>query len=62
MPENRVKIEGDSCVMKRDYASTDLSVVVGEVPSVELEESAWAWATKEGRESGWVPLEILERG
>ena len=61
VPENWVEIEGDSCVMKRDYDSTELSVEAGEVLSVESEESGWAWATKEGRESGWVPLENLER-
>jgi len=32
---------------------------VGEVLTVEFEESSWAWATKEGGESAWVPLENL---
>ncbi len=55
-----VEIRGDSCVMKRDYDATELSVEVGEVLTVEFEESHWAWATKESGESGWVPLENLD--
>lgn len=61
VPEHWVDIEGDSCVMKRDYNAIELSVEAGEVLTVEFEESGWAWATKEGGESGWVPLENLER-
>jgi hypothetical protein len=56
VPQNWVEIEGDSCVMKRDYNSTELAADVGEVLTVEFEESGWAWVTKEGSESGWVPL------
>jgi len=61
VPENWVEIDGGSCVMKRDYNATELSVEVGEVLTVEFEESGWAWVTKEGGESGWVPLEHLGR-
>ncbi len=61
VPENWVDIEGDSCVMKRDYNAIELSVETDEVLTIELEESDWAWATKEGGQSGWVPLENLER-
>ena len=60
VPENWVEIEEDSCVMKRDYNATELSVIVGEVLTVEFEESSWAWATNEGGESGWVPLQNLD--
>ena len=61
VPENWVEIEGDSCVMKRDYDATELSLEVGETVTVEFEESSWAWVTKQSGESGWVPLENLER-
>ncbi len=60
VPEKWVEIDGDSCVMKRDYNATELSVEVGEVLTVEFEETGWAWATKESGESGWVPLEYLD--
>jgi hypothetical protein len=56
VPENWVEIEGDSCVTKRDYNSTELGVEVGEALTVEFEGSGWAWVTKESGESGWVPL------
>lgn len=59
VPENWVQIEGDSCVMKRDYNGTELAVDVGEVVTVEFEESAWAWVTRESGERGWVPLDNL---
>ena len=45
VPENWVQIEGDSCVMRRDYNSTELAVDVGETGTVEFVESGWAWAT-----------------
>jgi len=45
VPEKWVEIEGDSCVMKRDYVATELAVDVGEVLTPEFEESGWAWAT-----------------
>lgn len=45
MPENWVKMEGDSCVMKRDYNAREMSLEVGELLTVEFEESGWAWAT-----------------
>jgi len=61
VPENWVEIEGESCVMKRDYNAVELSVEVGEVVTIDFEESGWAWATKEGGESGWVPLDHLRR-
>lgn len=60
VPERWVEIEGDSCVMKRHYNSAELAVDVGEVVTVELEESGWAWARKESGESGWVPLDELD--
>ena len=58
VPDAWVEIEADSCVMKRDYNAVELAVEVGEVLTVEFQESGWAWATEE---SGWVPLENLGR-
>jgi hypothetical protein len=60
--ENWVEIDGVSCVITRDYNSTELAVDVGEVLTVEFEESGWAWVTKEGGENGWVPLVNLGGG
>ena len=43
--ENWVEIRGDSCVPKRDYDATELSVGVGAALTLEFEESGCAWAT-----------------
>jgi len=62
VPENWVQIDGDSCVMRRDYNATELAVEVGEVLIVEFEESGWAWVRKENGEGGWVPFGNLDPG
>lgn len=59
VPENWVEIEGEFCILKRDYRSAELSVDEGEIITAESAESGWVWATKESGESGWVPLEHL---
>jgi hypothetical protein len=59
VPENWVELEGEFCVLKRDYSSVELSVDEGETIMAELAESGWVWATKENGERGWVPLEHL---
>jgi len=60
VPENWVEIEGEQCVLRRDYTATELSVEEGETVTVLLMESGWGWATKNGGQSGWVPLGHLE--
>jgi hypothetical protein len=60
VPESWVKKEGDHCVLQRDYTATELSVESGEALTVEFTEAEWGWATKEGGQKGWVPLEYLE--
>jgi hypothetical protein len=59
VPETWVMLEGESCVLERDYTGAELSVDRGETISAEFVESGWAWATKENGESGWVPLDNL---
>lgn len=56
MLENWLEMEGDSCVMKRGCKATELSVQVGEVVTVQFQESGWGWVAKDGGESSWVPL------
>ena len=60
VPENWVQKGGQYCVLQRDYTATELSVEEGEKVTVLLMESGWGWATKEGGESGWLPLECIE--
>ena len=59
VPENWVELEGEFCILQRDYTSTELSVDEGEIITAELDESGWVWATRETGERGWVPLEHL---
>jgi hypothetical protein len=55
VPENWAEIEGDYCVMKRDYNSVELSVEVGYLLTDESGESGWARA-KTGTGEGviWI--------
>ena len=60
VPENWVDKEGEFCLLQRDYTATELSVEEEETVTVEFVESEWGWATKEGGDRGWAPMECLE--
>ena len=59
VPESWVTLDGETCVLVRDYAARELSLKRGDVVRTRLEESGWVWAAC-GRE-GWVPLACLEK-
>lgn len=61
VPESWVRIEGPACVLLRDYDAVELSIQVGEILESTLEESGWAWVSKENGQRGWVPLACLEK-
>lgn len=61
VPEAWVRIEGQTCVLLRDYDSTELRVEAGEDVTVQLVESGWAWVGGSCGRMGWVPLECLEK-
>jgi uncharacterized protein YgiM (DUF1202 family) len=56
-----VEVEGEQCILQREYTATELNVDEGETVTVLLMESGWGWATNESGQSGWVPLEYLGR-
>ena len=60
MLKNWVEVDGDLCVLQRDYTATELNVDEGETVTVLLMESGWGWAANESGQSGWVPLEYLD--
>jgi len=60
VPESWVRIEGDTCVMLRDYTSREVPVDRGDRVISRFTESGWAWVRTEGGDEGWVPLENLE--
>jgi hypothetical protein len=61
VPERWVSIEGDTCLMLRDYTSLELTVREGDIVSVKETESGWVVAVTSGGETGWVPLRCLEK-
>jgi len=59
-PENWVRINGDRCVVTREYSSQELSVELGEEIVAMLEESGWVLATNQAGKGGWVALSHLQ--
>ncbi len=59
VPENWLELQGEQCVLRRDYTAAELSVDKGEIITAHLVESGWLWATNESGGVGWVPLEHL---
>ena len=59
VPENGVKIEGDTAIAGQDYVARELSVMEGEIVRIEKQESGWVWVTNMTDETGWVPLRNL---
>jgi len=60
IPESWVVIDGDDCVMQRDYTAVELTVAQGDVVTVVRKEAGWAWARNESGEEGWLPLDRLQ--
>ena len=60
VPEAWVSIEGDTCIMRRDYVSRELEIFEGDAVTSLITESGWAWVRNDRGEEGWVPLECLE--
>jgi hypothetical protein len=61
VPEAFVTIEGSSCRMIRDYISRELVAEEGDIVEMIELESGWGWAISDTNESGWIPMECLER-
>ena len=55
-----MEVDGDLCVLQRDYTATEVNVDEGETVTVLLMESGWGWVSNESGQSGWVPLEYLD--
>jgi hypothetical protein len=60
MPESWVKTDSGSCIVLREYDSTELAVRPGEEVVGDLTESGWAWVLDKHGHWGWVPLDCLE--
>ena len=60
IPESWVTIQGDICVVERDYNAFELAVQPGEMLDAVLTESGWLLAISSTGTAGWVPLECVE--
>ncbi len=47
--------DGTTGVALYNYTARELSVTIGEVLTIEGEESGWLWTTNQQGRSGWVP-------
>jgi hypothetical protein len=61
-PERWIEQHGDTGQMRRDYTAAELTAEVGEILTVELEESGWLWAVNPQGERGWIPVAHVEEG
>jgi hypothetical protein len=61
VPEAYVERRGDTCVMLCDYDSTELSVCEGEKVVAGQQVAGWFWCTNHKGQSGWVPIDNLEK-
>ncbi len=60
VPESYLERQGEVVTVRCDYASTDLTVHVGEALTLHKMESGWVWATNPAGQSGWVPASRIE--
>ena len=60
IPESWVTIQGDICVVERDYNAFELTVQPSEKLDAVLSESGWLLAISSTGTAGWVPLECVE--
>ena len=61
VPESWLRVEGETCVILRDYVSREIGLEAGEEVTSRLSESGWAWVRTAKGNEGWVPLDCLER-
>ncbi len=59
VPETYVELDGDECVLQRDYDARELAVPVGETVTVLEAVSGWAFVRTAAGAHGWVPLRCL---
>ena len=60
VPESWVRVEGDVCIMERDYNALELAVEPDELLEGILTESGWLLAVSASGDTGWVPLECVD--
>ena len=61
VPEKYLARKGNVCTALCDYEATELAVRVGEILELGQEESDWVWCANQSGQSGWVPLDRIQR-
>jgi hypothetical protein len=55
MPERLIEVHGVAGSVRADYTARELEVRLGDILTLQIEESGWHWATASDGRSGWVP-------
>jgi SH3-like domain-containing protein len=60
VPDHFIDRQGDSCVVLRDYDSTELTVKEGDALEVMEEANGWLWCVDQVGLRGWVPSACVD--
>lgn len=56
VPETYIEQSGDTARARQDYAATELTAAVGELVSIQGQESGWLWCVTADGRNGWLPI------
>ena len=62
VPEKHLDRQGERGVALQNYSTAELTIKVGEMVTLENEDSGWYWVTNKTGQSGWVPMENVAIG
>jgi len=62
VPEKHLDRQGERGVAQQKYSTAELTIKVGEMVTLENEDSGWYWVTNKTGQSGWVPMENVAIG
>ena len=60
VPKRWLEFDGDTCLLMKDYDSTELTISPGDILQGIFIESGWLYASNDLNIKGWVPLECVE--
>ena len=60
VPESWLEFDGATCLVLRDYDSTELTIKPGDELQGKFIESSWLYSSNQKGEQGWVPIECVE--
>lgn len=53
--------DGQKAIVNHNYSARELNTTKGEYLTLLFELAGWAWVENENKESGWVPLNTIQR-